>query len=52
MDIQFSNIPLTLRKDLNTILLSWDNITAEYENLNLESILFIKNKQGWNYLYR
>ncbi|KAI4461909.1 ankyrin repeat ph and sec7 domain containing protein secg-related [Holotrichia oblita] len=52
MDIKFSNIPLTLRKDLNTILLSWDNIISEYENLNLESILFVKKKQGWNYLYR
>lgn len=46
------NIPLILRKDQNTLLLSWNNLILELGNLNLEFVLYLKRKQGWEYVYR
>ncbi|GJQ75927.1 hypothetical protein Trydic_g17986 [Trypoxylus dichotomus] len=53
MDIRFSNIPLTLHKDVNTILLSWESLVNEYEDVNVtESHLFISTREGWKFLFR
>lgn len=52
MENKLLNIPVTMHKDINTVLLSWDNILLKYENLELEYMLFIKTKHSWNYVYR
>nr|XP_022902510.1 fibronectin type 3 and ankyrin repeat domains 1 protein [Onthophagus taurus] len=52
MKIELKDRPITLTKDLNTILLSWENILDENCCENLEFLLYIQEEGKWKALYR